>query len=368
MSIIRQFECPWASLLYMFPKAATGDWRPCGDNRALNNATVPDRYSVPYLKDFAGVPFGKSGFRCSGPCFTSNSHLPRRRFEDAVSSPYGLFELLCMTFGLRNASQTFQSFVARVFRGLPFVFAHFYDLLVASSTAEEHMSIFQRRFTASNNSVLFSVESGRLQRHHTRGRNQRSCARFSRAVVSSVCDCVNMSAEESSKRSTEIRKRAQKQKQLFHRPAFFISRARKSARDESRLIRSTKKKPPVEAMLELLATVQPYVVWGYADLATTRNLILKRGKTKVGGTTKSLTNALVEEKLGQFGLLCIEDVIHELTSLGPHLREVLGFLLPFRIMPPTGDWTGVIKKTHHPSNQRSGNRSEFISQLVNKMV
>nr|VZI13822.1 unnamed protein product [Spirometra erinaceieuropaei] len=265
-----------------------------------------------------------------------------------------------------------------------------------------------------------------------------SCALFSRVVVSLICESelfapkararlptlpvkllkrrkqVNKDViKQQRKRSTEIRKRAQKQKQLFHRPAFFISRARKSARDESRLIRSTKKKPPVEvpnrerlgiviricgdlglalessqilhllrltsknqavfvrvsqAMLELLATVQPYVVWGYADLATTRNLILKRGKTKVGGTTKSLTNALVEEKLGQFGLLCIEDVIHELTSLGPHLREVLGFLHPFRIMPPTGDWTGVIKKTHHPSNQRSGNRSEFISQLVNKMV
>uniref|UniRef100_A0A0V0J9H4 60S ribosomal protein L7 n=2 Tax=Schistocephalus solidus TaxID=70667 RepID=A0A0V0J9H4_SCHSO len=215
------------------------------------------------------------------------------------------------------------------------------------------------------------------------------------------------------KRSTEIRKRAQKQKQLFHRPAFFISRARRSARDESRLLRSTKKRPPIEvpnrerlgivirifgdsglapesyqilsllrlhsknqavfvpisqAMLELLATVKPYVVWGYADLATTRNLIFKRGKTRVGGKTKSLTNALVEEKLGQFGLICIEDIIHELTSLGPHLRDVLGFLAPFQVRPPTGDWIGTVKKTHHSFNQRSGNRSEFISQLVNKMV
>ncbi|VDN09033.1 unnamed protein product [Dibothriocephalus latus] len=215
------------------------------------------------------------------------------------------------------------------------------------------------------------------------------------------------------KRSTDIRKRAQTQKQLFHRPAYFISKARKSARDESRLVRSTKKKPPVDvpnrerlgivirifgdtglapessqilsllrlssknhavfvkisqAMLELLATVQPYIIWGYADLATTRNLIFKRGKAKIGGKVKSLTNPLVEEKLGQFGLICIEDIIHELTSLGPHLRDVLGFLAPFKVRPPTGDWISVVKKTHHSSNQRSGNRSEFISQLVNKMV
>ncbi|BHF77222.1 hypothetical protein SprV_0502032600 [Sparganum proliferum] len=44
-----------------------------------------------------------------------------------------------MPFGLCNASQTFQRFVDRVLRGLPFVYAYIDDILVASSTAEEHM-------------------------------------------------------------------------------------------------------------------------------------------------------------------------------------------------------------------------------------
>ncbi|BHF60865.1 hypothetical protein SprV_0100383400 [Sparganum proliferum] len=44
-----------------------------------------------------------------------------------------------MPFGLRNASQTFQRFVDRVLRGLPFIYAYIGDLLVASSTAEEQM-------------------------------------------------------------------------------------------------------------------------------------------------------------------------------------------------------------------------------------
>nr|VZI50504.1 unnamed protein product [Spirometra erinaceieuropaei] len=42
-----------------------------------------------------------------------------------------------MPFGLRNAAQTFQRFIDHVLRGLPFVYAYIYDLLVASRNEEE---------------------------------------------------------------------------------------------------------------------------------------------------------------------------------------------------------------------------------------
>ncbi|BHF80454.1 hypothetical protein SprV_0702358200 [Sparganum proliferum] len=75
----------------------------------------------------------------SGPCFPPKSNSSRGRFEDGRYHPFGLLEFLRMPFGLGNASQTFQRFVERVLRGLPFVYAYIDDLLVASSTAEEHM-------------------------------------------------------------------------------------------------------------------------------------------------------------------------------------------------------------------------------------
>ncbi|BHF63963.1 hypothetical protein SprV_0200695900 [Sparganum proliferum] len=46
----------------MVLKATSGDWRPCGDYRALNSATIPDRYPVPHLQDCTGALFGKAIF------------------------------------------------------------------------------------------------------------------------------------------------------------------------------------------------------------------------------------------------------------------------------------------------------------------
>lgn len=128
-----------ASPLHVVPKA-DGGWRLVGDYRRLNDITVPDRYPVPHIQDFTDG--------LAGSCIFSKVDLVRGYNQipmhpddvgkTAVTTPFGLFEFLRMPFGLKNAAQTFQRLMDSVVGDLPFIFVYLDDILVASTSPEQH--------------------------------------------------------------------------------------------------------------------------------------------------------------------------------------------------------------------------------------
>ena len=148
LGIIRLSKSPWVSPLHVAPKPS-GGWRPSGDYRRLNKATVDDRYPLPHIQDFNANLSGAKIFS-KVDLMRGYHQIPMAREsipKTAIITPFGLFEFLCMPFGLKNAAQAFQRLMESVLRGLPFAFVYVDDILIASTntqTQKDHLrQVFQ---------------------------------------------------------------------------------------------------------------------------------------------------------------------------------------------------------------------------------
>jgi len=122
-----------------------------------------------------------------------------------------------------------------------------------------------------------------------------------------------------------------------------------------------------KATMNMLRLAEPYIAYGYPDLKTIRMLVYKRGHVKVNGQRKALTdNAIIEEHLGKYGVICMEDLVHELYTCGSRFREVAHFLWPFKLSNAKGGYKD--KGRNYSEGGDSGNREDLINDLIRKMI
>ncbi|KAK3926967.1 60S ribosomal protein L7 [Frankliniella fusca] len=206
--------------------------------------------------------------------------------------------------------------------------------------------------------------------------------------------------------------RLQKKKVIFKRAELYQKEYLKKERDEIRLRRATVKKgdyyvpseaklafvirirgvnkvaPKVRKVLQLFrlkqinngvfvslnkATVnmlricEPYITWGYPNLKSIRELVYKRGFAKVNHQRIPITsNEIIENALKNKDIICVEDLIHEIFTVGKKFKYASNFLWPFKLNTPTGGWRR--KNNHYVEGGDFGNREDKINELLRRMV
>ena len=149
LGIIRRSNSSWSSPLHITSKPG-GGWRPCGDFRHLNAATIDDCYPISHIGDFNGNLQGKIIFYKIDLArgYHQNPMAESDICKTAIITPFGLWEFLRMPFGLKNAAQTFQQLMDTILRGIPCIFIYLDDILVSSSTRTEHADHLSQVFKA----------------------------------------------------------------------------------------------------------------------------------------------------------------------------------------------------------------------------
>lgn len=122
-----------------------------------------------------------------------------------------------------------------------------------------------------------------------------------------------------------------------------------------------------KATVNMLKVIDPYVTYGYPSLKTVKALIYKRGYGKVNKQRIAITdNAVIEGVLGSKDIICVEDLVHEIFTVGSNFKAASNFLWPFKLNTPNGGWRK--KGNHFQEGGDFGNREDMINSLLAKMI
>ncbi|XP_034798392.1 large ribosomal subunit protein uL30-like [Pan paniscus] len=90
-----------------------------------------------------------------------------------------------------------------------------------------------------------------------------------------------------------------------------------------------------KASINMLRIVEPYIAWGCPNLKSVNELIYKRGYGKINKKgVASTDNTLIALSPGKYSINCMEDLIHEIYTVGKCFKEANNFLWPFKLSSP----------------------------------
>lgn len=158
--LIRESSSPWGFPV-LFVKKPGGKWRMCVDFRALNAVTKKNGYPLPRIQECLDL-IGQARFLTKLDLTQGYYQVridPADREKTAFNTREGKFEYLAMPFGLANAPATFQTLMNRILRQFivaGFVIVYLDDIVIFSTSLEDHQTHLRAVFNALRTHQLYA--------------------------------------------------------------------------------------------------------------------------------------------------------------------------------------------------------------------
>lgn len=123
-----------------------------------------------------------------------------------------------------------------------------------------------------------------------------------------------------------------------------------------------------ESARKMLHLVEPWVVYGVPSRGMVEDLIKRRGHGKVEGKRVPLSdNTIIEEALGaDTGMICVEDMVHELYEVGASFAKANAFLWPFRLAAPKSKFQKQ-KLNEKDKREDYGDKGQEMDEYIKQM-
>lgn len=117
-----------------------------------------------------------------------------------------------------------------------------------------------------------------------------------------------------------------------------------------------------------LHLVEPWVVYGKPSEGIIKDLIERKSYGFVNGTKVPLSdNTILERELGaEHGIICMEDLVHELTHVGKAFDAVSRFLVPFPLSASRSKFEK--EKLQLKQGKDYGDKGEEIDEYIKQML
>jgi hypothetical protein len=147
IGVLKESNTPWVHNVVMAQKS-DGSIRLCTDFRPLNKITIPDPYPLPRMDVIINKVSGnkwltkldlRSGF-WQIPLDEQSS------YKCGVITDWGVYQMLKLPFGLRNAPAAFQRIINKVFENVPHLTCYIDDIIVHTQTFDEHIKTLELVF------------------------------------------------------------------------------------------------------------------------------------------------------------------------------------------------------------------------------